>query len=78
LLTQLKEKGIATVSEVRDFPEEHYKVIILEGELPSFPHGRRKTWYPIVVMGEQEDIAEEEVEALPRHFWHGETEIGLI
>ena len=67
LLERLKEHKIAEVESVDDSGD--YIAYTLHGYLPEFPHGRRPAWYTLVVEKGQEDIPEEDIEAIKRRFW---------
>lgn len=72
LLGRLKKVKIE-VAETRTLPDDT-QVLIVVGTMPSFPHGERPAWYPIVLRKGQAEIERREVESLLRHFWHFELE----
>ena len=40
-----------------------------------FPHGERPTWYPLVILPDQETIDMREVEAILRHFCNAQINL---
>jgi len=77
LLTSLQRQAKVKVAETRTL-ENGTEVKILVGTLPVFPHGERPTWYPLVILPEQETIDMREVEAILRHFWNAQINLSPI
>jgi hypothetical protein len=74
LLASLQKQAKVKVAETRTL-ENGTQVKILVGTLPIFPHGERPTWYPLVILRDQETIDMREVEAILRHFWNGQISL---
>lgn len=74
LLAALQKQAKVKVAESRTL-ENGTEVKILVGTLPVFPHGERPTWYPLVILPDQETIDMREVEAILRHFWNAQITI---
>jgi hypothetical protein len=69
----LSRHGIE-VSENR-LQHDGSRVIIFVTQLPDFPHGGRRAWYSVILAKDEVEVAEETIDALLRHCWHGELEI---
>ncbi len=71
LLSSLHKKAKVQVAETRTL-QDGTEVKILTGTLPIFPHGERSTWYPLVLLPDQNSVDMKEVEAVLRHFWNAQ------
>jgi hypothetical protein len=69
LLPWLKELGINLVG--RD-DQEGGEVLIFSGTRP-FPYDNRPRWVTLAVKDGQQTVAKREIQALLRHFCHGEA-----
>ena len=74
LLAALQKQAKVKVAETRQL-ENGMEVKILVGKLPAFPHGERPTWYPLVILPDQDAIDMREVEAILRHFWNAQIQL---
>jgi hypothetical protein len=74
LLATLQKQAKVKVAETRKL-ENGMEVKILVGTLPIFPHGQCPTWYPLVILPEQDTVDMREVEAILRHFWNAQIKI---
>jgi hypothetical protein len=73
LLANLQKQAKVRVAETRKL-EDGTEVRILVGTLPVFPHGKRPTWYPLVLRPGQTEVDRREVEAILRHFWNAQLD----
>jgi len=74
LLSSLQKQAKVKVAETRTL-ENGIEVKILVGTLPVFPQGQRPTWYPLVILPDQETVDMREVEAILRHFWNAQISL---
>ena len=72
LLARLK--GIDVNLEEERRLADGTRILILTSFLSFFPLMPHHRWYTLVVSSEQQEVAEVEVEAILRHFWHGELD----
>ena len=72
LLSRLAKHAIR-IAEDKQLPDGT-RVITFVTHLPSFPFGRRNTWYPLVLSPGQTDVAQAEIDALLRHVCHAELD----
>jgi hypothetical protein len=50
------------------------RILILTCLLGFFPLAPHHRWYTLVISPNQQDVPQYEVEAILRHFWHGELD----
>ena len=74
LLASLQKQAKVKVAETRKL-DNGIEVKILVGTLPVFPTGERPTWYPLVILPDQETVDMREVEAILRHFWNAQINL---
>jgi hypothetical protein len=72
LLARLKKLKV-DVDEERKLADGR-RILILTSLLDFFPLAPHRRWYSLVMEAEQEEVPEEEAEAILRHFWHAEIE----
>ena len=73
LLEKLKKEGVALQLQTFDH-QSRATTYMLTGTLPTFPHGARPVWYPLIVPDGKDEVPVHEVRAVLRHFWHSELE----
>ena len=74
LLARLKNEASVFVAEERKLSDGTI-VYILGTHVSFFPLAPRHIWYALVCEPGKDRIEAEEIEALLRHFWHGEIDI---
>lgn len=72
LLARLKNEASVVVGEKRE--RDGTITYILESHVSFFPMGPRHLWYALVVEPGQQRVEQEEINAILRHFWHGEID----